>query len=129
MSEGDSKPGRLLGSLRRVGDSFLALLQTRIQLFALEVQSEKLRCLDALLYLGLGLVLAGAGLFFGATALAIYLWRLARYAGLLALTVVLLAAAIMILWRLRERLRKEPLPFADTIAEFKKDRACLRKRD
>ena len=119
----------LLGSLRRIGESVLALAQSRLQLFALELQGEKLRLVDALLWLSLGLALGSVGLLLGTAALALFLWKQARFAGLLVMTGFFLGAAAVVFWRLRARLRKGPLPFADTIAEFKKDRACLRKQD
>ncbi|MBI5384511.1 MAG: phage holin family protein [Verrucomicrobia bacterium] len=129
MGETAPPPGGWLASLRRLGDSLLALAQSRLQLLALELQSEQLRLVNTLLWLGLGLALGGVGLLFGAAALALYLWEIARFAGLLVMMVVLVGAAAVILWRLRERLRKGPQPFAETIAEFKKDRACLRGKD
>jgi uncharacterized membrane protein YqjE len=129
MSESDPKPAGLLGSLRRIGDSLLGLAQSRLQLFALELQGERLRLVDTLLWLSAGLVLGGIGLLLGTMALALYLWQTARFAGLLLMAGVFLAAAAVIFWRVRVRVRKGPMPFADTIAEFKKDRACLQKRD
>jgi uncharacterized membrane protein YqjE len=129
MSEANLKPARLLSSLRRIGDSALALAQSRLQLFVLELQDEKLRLVNMLLWLSIGLALGGAGLFLGTVVLALYLWETARFAGLLMMTGAFLGAAALIFCRLRKRLRNGPMPFADTIAEFKKDRACLRKQD
>jgi len=129
MSEPKGKPGGVLASLRRMGDSLLALAQTRVQLFALEVQSETLRRLDLLLRLGIALAVGAMGLMVATAALAIYLWRTAGYAGLLLAAGVLVGLGAILVWRLREATRKGPLPFAETIAEFEKDRACFRGKD
>ena len=129
MSEPKGKPGGVLASLRRMGDSLLGLAQTRVQLFALEVQSETLRRLDLLLRLGIALAVGAMGLMVGTAALAIYLWRTAGYAGLLLAAGVLVGLGAILVWRLREATRKGPLPFAETIAEFEKDRACFRGKD
>jgi len=129
MSESSQEPAGLLVSLRRIGDSLLALAQSRAQLFALEVQSAQLRLVDTLLWLGLAVALGAMGALIGTAALAIYLWEVARFAGLLGLMALFVGAAAVVSRRLRERLRKEPMPFAETIAEFKKDRACLQKQD
>jgi uncharacterized membrane protein YqjE len=103
MSEADPKATGPFASLRRICDSLLALAQSRLQLFALELQGEKLRLVDTLLWLGAGLAFGGLGLLLGAAALALYLWETARFAGLLAMTGVLVGAAAVILWRLRAR--------------------------
>ena len=125
MSEGGTKPGGTFPSIRRMGDSLLALAQGRLQLFALELQSEKMRLIDLLLRLGIVLALGGMGLTVGTVALAIYLWERARYVGLLLGAGLFFVAAAATLWRLREVIRRGPAPFAETAAEFKKDRACL----
>ena len=125
MSESGTKPGGVLASLRRMGDSLLALVQSRLQLFALELQSEKLRLMDALLWLSVAVALGAVGLILGTVTLAIYLWETTRYTGLVVLTGIFVGVAAVIVWRLREGIRKGPMPLAGTIAEFKKDRACL----
>lgn len=129
MSESAPKPAGLLVSLRRIGDSLLALAQSRAQLFALELRSAQLRLVDTLLWLSIAVALGALGVLLGTAALAIYLWEIARFAGLLGLMALFVGAAAVVFWRLRERLRNEPTPFAETIAEFKKDRACLQKQD
>ena len=126
MNEPGMKAGGVLASLRGMGDSLLGLAQGRLQLFALELQSEQLRLLDLLVGLSLAVALAALGLMVGTAALTIYLWETARYAGLLVEAGVFIGAAALTAWRLREAIRKGPMPFADTVAEFEKDRACLR---
>jgi len=129
MSEPGMKPGGVFGSLRRIGDSLLALAEGRIQLFALEIQSETLRRLDLLLRLGIALAVGAMGLMVGTAALGIYLWRTAGYVGLLLAAGVLVGLGAILVWRLRAAIRKAPLPFAETLAEFEKDRACWRGKD
>ena len=129
MSEPGMRPGGVFGSLRRIGDSLLALAEGRIQLFALEIQSETLRRLDLLLRLGIALAVGAMGLMVGTAALGIYLWRTAGYVGLLLAAGVLVGLGAILVWRLRAAIRKAPLPFAETLAEFEKDRACWRGKD
>jgi len=127
MNEGN--PGGLLGSVRRMFDSLLGLAQTRLQLFSLELESEKLRLVDTLAKLAIASAIAFAGLLVGVFTLALFVWERARFAGLLMLTGVILAIGAFLLWRLRSDLRKSPAPFAKTLAEFNKDRSCLGKKD
>lgn len=125
----DPKPDGLHAVLRRISDSLLGLAQSRLQLFALEVQSEKLRLLDILLWFSFGAVLGSVGLLLGTMALGIVVWEIAGIAGLLVMMGVFLGASIIVFWRLRGWLRRGPTPFADTIAEFRKDRSCFHKQD
>ena len=122
MSEAGQRPGGWF-------DSLLVLAQSRLELFAVEVHEEKLRALRLLVWLGLALTLGAAGLLVGIGALALCLWDLAGYAGLVGLALAALAGAAGVWWSIRRQIRAGPLPFPETIAEFKKDRECLRRKD
>lgn len=119
----------LPASLRRIVDSLLAMAQNRAQLFALELQTEKLRWASAGLWLCGVAILAGTGFVIGATALTLCVWQFAGLAGLAGLSGAFLGLAAIAFLRLRDRLRSSPPPFADTIEEFRKDRSCLATRD
>ncbi len=114
-------------SLRRIGGSLLALIRSRFELFAVELQEEKLRLINLLLWLGIAMTLGAAGLLVGMGALAVWLWNSAGYAGLIVLALAALVAAAGILWDVRRRIKISPPPFAGTVAEFRKDNECLRK--
>ncbi len=129
MSEPDSPDKGLLASVRRVADSLLALAQNRVELFAIEFQSERLRLLDRLFWLVIALSLTVIGMLLAAGTAALYLWQTEGYAGLIILSVVFLAIGGVLLLRLRAKIRKSPPPFSETIAEFKKDRSCLQRRN
>jgi len=118
-----------LNALRRLGDSLLGLAQNRIELFALELREEKLRTLNLVVWLLAALALVAAGFFVVLGALAVFLWDIAGYWGLIGLALALLAAGVGVLWGVRHRIKNSPTPFAETIGEFKKDRACLRNND
>ncbi len=116
-------------ALRRTGDSLLGLVQSRFELFTLELREEKLRDLNLLIWLAVALAFIVAGLLFALGTLAIYLWNAAGYAGLIVLAVATIAAGAAILAGIVHRIQAGPGPFAETIAEFRKDRECLRKND
>jgi uncharacterized membrane protein YqjE len=118
--------GGWLESLRRVGESLLGLARSRFELFTVEWQEEKLRLLSLLVWLGIAFVLGAAGLLIGVATLALWLWERAGYAGLIGLSVVTLGAAAALVWTARRRIQTGPAPFAHTVAEFRKDGACLR---
>lgn len=119
MSEHD--PDGWFASLRRLADSGLGLARTRVELFAIELQEEKLRAINLAVWLCLALALGATGLLVTVGTLAWFLWQVAGYAGLIGLAVALLIAAAGILWRLRREIAHGPAPFAATVAEFQKD--------
>ncbi len=129
MAQTGDKSGGVVASLQRILDSLLALAQNRTQLFAAELQAEKLRWVDTLLKLGFAIAVGMIGLMLATTTLVLFIWEEARYAGLVAVTAVFLLVAGVLFWRLRDELRREPLPFEKTMAEFKKDRECFTGKD
>jgi uncharacterized membrane protein YqjE len=129
MSESEQKSGGWANSLRRTGESILGLTQSRLELLAVELQEEKLRALVLVLKLGIALTLGAAGLLVVIGALGLFLWNAAGYWGLVALALITLGGAAGMLWTLRRQIERGPAPFADTVAEFRKDREWLRKTD
>jgi uncharacterized membrane protein YqjE len=127
MDEGDSNNGGWMDSLRRSGHSLLGLTQSRLELFAVELQEEKLRALNLLVVLAIALALGVVGMLVLVGILGIYLWSVAGYFGLAGLAVVFLAASAGLLWSIRRGIRVGPTPFAETISEFRKDRECFRR--
>lgn len=126
MSTTPPHPGGWLDSLRRIGESSFALLRNRFELFTVELQEEKLRLLNLLIWLGLAAIFGAAGIFVAMVALAFWLWDTAGYTGLVSLAAATLAAALAILWGIRRKIQTAPPPFAQTVAEFRKDGECLR---
>lgn len=116
-----------LASLRRVGDSLLSLAQNRVELFAVELQEEKLRALNLITWLVIALALVVAGLLVGLGALALYLWNAAGYWGLIGLALASLVAGVGALQLIYRWIRNGPTPFGETIGEFKRDCSFLRK--
>ncbi len=127
MDEGDYRNGGWMESLRRSGDSLLGLTQSRLQLFVVELQEEKIRALQLLVVLVIALTLGVVGVLVLVGMLGIYLWSVASYLGLAGMAVVFLGVAAGLLWKIRHGLRSGPMPFSETIGEFRKDRECLRK--
>jgi uncharacterized membrane protein YqjE len=129
MSDFPPNPGGWLESLRRIGDSFLALLRGRFELFTVELQEEKLRLLNLLLWIGLAVALVFAGVFVTVVALAFWLWMVAGYLGLILLAVMCFAVAAGIVAGIRRKIHSGPAPFAQTVAEFRKDAECWPKKN
>jgi uncharacterized membrane protein YqjE len=129
MSDPEGPDLGLAGSVRRVVDSLLGLAQNRASLFAVEFHEERLRLIDRIFWMAVGLCLGLIGLAVATAALALFLWRTTGFTGLLLLAAVFIVAAAIVLIRLRRQVCQAPRPFAETLAEFEKDRACLRDKN
>lgn len=127
MEENQANSGGLIASAKRLGQSFLGLLQTRIELLGVELQEEKVRALDLLAWLTAAIALAVAAILLAIGTLALFLWHQAGYAGLIGLTIAVGAAAVTMFVVMRRKLVRGPLPFEATTAEFRKDMEWLRR--
>jgi len=126
MPERAQRSGGAMASVRRVGSSLLGLLRTRVELFAVEVQEEKLRAINLMVWFAAAIILGAAGVLVAFGALSLFLWQTAGYGGLVGLALAALAAAATTLWVVRRRILHGPPPFGETVAELRKDAACLR---
>lgn len=119
--ESNSHPPGLLRQARRLAVSGLAALHNRGELFAVELQEEKARLVELLVWT----VVAGfLGMIFVilATATIIFLFPAgARIYVAVGFCVFYLVAAVLALLNLRALWKDSPVPFSDTIAEGKKD--------
>ncbi len=126
---GPTPGGGLLDSLRRLADSILALLQHRLELFALELQAEKVRALDVLVRAAALVVLGLLTLVAGTATVVVALWNTSPVLVLAAVTLLYGVGAVALTLSLRRRLHAGPKPFAGTLEELRKDRACFGKKN
>lgn len=117
--------GGLMGSLRRVSDSAMSILKNRGELAALELKEEKSRLISSAIWAGIFIfssVMAVISIF---CTLLFYFWdqKLSVAIGFAAFCLV---GALTAFFLLKRRL-KTPMPFAESIAQFKKDRAWLQR--
>lgn len=126
MTNNDHPPG--FGTARRLADSALAAVQTRVELFALELREEKTSAVELLIWVC-------TALFFGmmaviallATLIMIFPAEARVYAGG-GFAILFTVGAIWAYSRLRTRLKNQPPPFSDTINELRKDREWLQPK-
>ena len=128
MNESDPRTSGWLDSFHRIGDALQGLIRNRIELFAVELQEEKLRFLRLVVLLAIAMIVGGAGLLVGILTLAIWLWNTTGYTGLILLSLATLILSGGILFVIYRQIRSEPPPFAELVAEFKKDTECLGKK-
>ncbi|MCL4798527.1 MAG: phage holin family protein [Burkholderiales bacterium] len=118
----------LLASLKRLACTFLAILQTRVEILETELQEERIR-LARLVALAVTVAfLVNGALVLGGAWLVLVLWERHGEATIGVLAAALVGAAlalVLIAWR---ALRTRPKPFATTIAELRRDREQLAGR-
>lgn len=127
MLEDPIIPGDMMNSIRRNGRSVLGLAHTRLSPFAGELQEEKLRAINLLLWLFVATAIGAGGIIVGIGALSLFLWEWAGYAGLIGLVVASFRIAGIIVRALRRRILNGPGPFAAIVAEFGNDIQGLRR--
>jgi uncharacterized membrane protein YqjE len=127
-AEAARRPG-LLASLRRLAATFVEILQTRIELVATELEEERARIRDLLLYGLLTLFFVSVGLLLLTAYVVILYWDTHRLNVVGAFAVFYGGAGIiagLMLWR---RIKSRPRLFSSTLSELSKDRNQLRGSD
>ena len=124
---GENTPG-VLTSLRRLLKTTLAVAHNRLELFLVEFQEQRWHFINALLLAGVVFMLALMTLMAATITIVFVCLKEDRLDLVVALVLVYLAATIFSLWRLRKRLKKWE-PFSATLAEIKKDKACLDEKN
>jgi uncharacterized membrane protein YqjE len=120
---GESTPG-VFASLGRLLKAVLAIAHNRFELLLVEAQEERWRLFDALLLAGVVLILVLMTLMAATITIVVLCVKANRLDLVIALVLLYLVATILSFWRLHTRL-KNWAPFSATLAELKKDKACL----
>ena len=118
----------LLGSVKQALQTASQLLESRAELFLLELKEERVRVVAALLLALAGGICALMTLLLVTFTIVIVFWDTYRIAVLVGLIAVYGAGAVGALVALRRRLRRWQ-PFAASLEQIKKDRACLETKN
>lgn len=122
----DTPPPGLLGSARQVLALLIDIGQTRLQLAGTELEEERLRVAELLLYATASLFFLGVGLVLASLLVVMLFWDSHREWALggLAATFLALGVGLRAVWRRKQRNRPQLL--ASTLAELQRDRDALR---
>lgn len=126
MAEPPPEPAGPLAAGRRILRTVSDLAHTRLELFLVELKEERIRIVDALLLLAVGVVCAAMTLILLTFTVVLIFWE-HRVLALVLLTLLYAGMAVGALVTLRKRLAGWNA-FAATLQEFKKDRECLDKQ-
>jgi uncharacterized membrane protein YqjE len=119
-------PSGLLHSAKSLLPSALALVRTRLELFGVELAEEKGRLIQlALLGIVAAVCLAMALLLLNIVVMVAF-WDTHRWAALACLAGVYVLVALVCALKLRAALKEQPMVFAATLEELKRDIAAVK---
>ena len=117
--------GGLLVSLRRLGASLVAIVHSRIELAALEIEREKARVTRLLLLGIVAVFFIGLGAITATIFIIVLFWDSQRLVAIGFLTVLYLAIGVGALALVRKEGEQAKRPFSATLEELRKDRDRL----
>ena len=119
-------PTGFIGSFRAFGDGLLSTVHDRLELFSVELHEEKVRLIQIFTWISAAIFTGMMAVMFASLTLVYLFWESARLAVLGGLTVLYVAAFVVIVAAFRRYLARQPKPFAATLSEIEEDRACIR---
>jgi uncharacterized membrane protein YqjE len=116
----------LFASLRRLVDTAVGIVQVRLELLGTELEQEKLRVFEALLWAGTALMALGLTLALAVAFVVLLFWDGYRLAAVGVLTLLFAGGTAWLVHKARERLQApDGGAFALTLGELRKDRRDL----
>jgi uncharacterized membrane protein YqjE len=125
MASSPAKESGLFASLRRLLDTGLEIAQVRLDLLGTEVELEKRRLFDGLIWGAIGILFLGIGLVLLCGFVTLLFWEGYRLAAVGTLTVLLLGSGVFLMIEARQRLRSPTGIFNVSVTELQRDRAGL----
>lgn len=120
----DAEPG-LMGSVKRLAATLTSIVSTRLELLANELQEERLRLTQMLLFALFALFCFGMGLLLLTVFIVVLFWDDHRLVVLGALSTVFFALGTLAAMLLRGMAQKRSKLFSASLAELSKDRKRL----
>ena len=119
------KESGLFASLRRFLNTAFEMAQVRLDLLGTEVELEKRRLFDGLLWGAIALMSLGVGFVMFCGFFILLFWDGYRLAVVGIMTLLFLGGGILFIFEARRRLRSPTGIFHASLAELKQDRAGL----
>lgn len=120
----------MMAAIRDLALTSIKVVEERLRLLATEMQEEKWRAVEAVLWLAVALGLGILALLVASLAVVLTVWPdpQARILALVGLALLYGLGAFGAFLRMRKRVLGEGMPFAETVAEFQRDREWLNSR-
>lgn len=118
----------LLGAAGSLLENALELVKNRFQLLGVELQEEKYRLVQLVIWLAAVVFAAMMTLTFVSLAVVYAFWATARLQVLIALSVFYAVSFCVVAWQFRRFLTTQPKPFSATLTELEKDAECIQPK-
>lgn len=115
----------LMGSIKQLLSTVTSIASTRLELLANELQEERLRLTQMLLFTLFALFCFGVGILLLTAFIVVLFWDDHRLAALGALSAIFLALGTLMAMRLRSKAQARSRLFSASLAELTKDREQL----
>ncbi len=125
MATETTPPAGLVDSIRITVRGLVAMLRTRAELLAIELEEEKERRKEMVILAVIGALFLALGLQLLAFLVVVFFWDTYRLAAIVGVTVLYLGIAAWAFLRIRSRSRNSPSPFATSLQELGKDMDAL----
>jgi len=119
----------LMESAKRLISTLISIVSTRLELLANELQEERLRLIQMLLYSLFALFCFGMGVMLLTVFIVVLFWDDHRIAVVGGLCVLFFVLGTLMATMLRNRARSHPKLFSASLAELAKDREQLEPRE
>lgn len=125
LKEPRAPGGGLRLSLRRLGASIAAVVHSRIELAALEIQREKTRIMRLVVFGMVALFFLGLGAITATIFIIVLFWDSQRLVAIGFLTVLYIGIGVGLLSLVRKETTESARPFSVSLEELRKDRDRL----
>ncbi len=115
----------LFATLRRLFATVHEMTQVRLDLLATEVELEKRRLFDGLLWGAVALLFLGVGVVLLCGFVTLLFWEGYRLPAIGVMAIIFLIGGVLLIQQMRQRLRSPTGMFNASVAELKRDRAGL----
>jgi uncharacterized membrane protein YqjE len=119
---GPTHAGGLFASLRRLLGTVLEIAEVRLALLSTEVELEKRRLFDALLWAAVAMLVLATGLTLFCAFVILLFSEGYRLAALGVMALLFLGGGLLLLQQARQRLRSPDGMLAGSLAELQRDR-------
>jgi uncharacterized membrane protein YqjE len=111
----------ILQTVGRIGGTVLAMVETRLELAALEIEEESQRLLGYFMLALLSLILFGIAMVLVSLTIILLFWETYRLQAALGLAALFAVAGTVIMMKLKSAFASRPRMLASTVAELNKD--------
>jgi uncharacterized membrane protein YqjE len=125
MTEEAGRSEGLLDSLRNLARTFIAIVQTRIEIFASEIDEERTRLARIAVFAAIAALCVALVVILAVFFLVVLFWDTNRLLAIGALAGVFAVGGIAACLGLRAAISQRPKFLSATLAELRKDRARL----